>query len=430
MKVQALHIQNTMRIKVADIERPDGHMVVLTGKNAQGKSSALKSLFWAIGGPKAVQIDQVVREGADKAVVNVELDDYVVTRSQTAGGTMTLKVETKDGKSFKSPQALLDSILSKSSIDPVAFIGLSAKDQVAKLLEIVKLSINPQEIDAKIKGIFEERTAIGRVVKQLEGQLAGMTEVAGDVPNEPVSASALLDELEAANAVIAENRSRRKSLQSMVEDISQYQERQRELEEELETIQNQIKVLEALVKEDTPRVNAIVDPDIDVIKAKLADIDGINAKVRAKKDYVELSDKLATQRDLAAACTTNINDFEAEKRAALADAKFPVAGLGFGDGCVTYKDIPLSQASSAEQIRVSMAIAMATNPDLKVIHIAAGSLLDSEGMNIIKEMAESGDYQVWIEKVDESGKVGIVFEDGEIVAVNEEVEEDVDMSDF
>ena len=119
-----------------------------------------------------------------------------------------------------------------------------------------------------------------------------------------------------------------------------------------------------------------------------------------------------------------------QERAALADAKFPVAGLGFGDGCVTYKDIPLSQASSAEQIRVSMAIAMATNPDLKVIHIAAGSLLDSEGMNIIKEMAESGDYQVWIEKVDESGKVGIVFEDGEIVAVNEEVEEDVDMSDF
>ena len=423
MKVQALHIQNTMRIKVADIERPDGHMVVLTGKNAQGKSSALKSLFWAIGGPKAVQIDQVVREGADKAVVNVELDDYVVTRSQTAGGTMTLKVETKDGKSFKSPQALLDSILSKSSIDPVAFIGLSAKDQVAKLLEIVKLSINPQEIDAKIKGIFEERTAIGRVVKQLEGQLAGMTEVAGDVPNEPVSASALLDELEAANAVIAENSVKRNNLESYLLGIKQRRQEVAELQEEIDR-------MEAWVTEHEPEINAIVDPDIDAIKAKLADIDGINAKVRAKKDYVELSDKLATQRDLAAACTTNINDFEAEKRAALAEAKFPVAGLGFGDGCVTYKDIPLSQASSAEQIRVSMAIAMATNPDLKVIHIAAGSLLDSEGMNIIKEMAESGDYQVWVEKVDESGKVGIVFEDGEIVAVNEEVEEDVDMSDF
>ena len=423
MKVQALHIQNTMRIKVADIERPDGHMVVLTGKNAQGKSSALKSLFWAIGGPKAVQIDQVVREGADKAVVNVELDDYVVTRSQTAGGTMTLKVETKDGKSFKSPQALLDSILSKSSIDPVAFIGLSAKDQVAKLLEIVKLSINPQEIDAKIKGIFEERTAIGRVVKQLEGQLAGMTEVAGDVPNEPVSASALLDELEAANAVIAKNSVKRNNWESYLLGIKQRRQEVAELQEEIDR-------MEAWVTEHEPEINAIVDPDIDAIKAKLADIDGINAKVRAKKDYIELSDKLATQRDLAAACTTNINDFEAEKRAALADAKFPVAGLGFGDGCVTYRDIPLSQASSAEQIRVSMAIAMATNPDLKVIHIAAGSLLDSEGMNIIKEMAESGDYQVWIEKVDESGKVGIVFEDGEIVAVNEEAEEDVDMSDF
>ena len=423
MKVQALHIQNTMRIKVADIERPDGHMVVLTGKNAQGKSSALKSLFWAIGGPKAVQIDQVVREGADKAVVNVELDDYVVTRSQTAGGTMTLKVETKDGKSFKSPQALLDSILSKSSIDPVAFIGLSAKDQVAKLLEIVKLSINPQEIDAKIKSIYEERTAIGRVVKQLEGQLAGMAEVADDVPNEPVSASALLAELEAANSEISANGIKRDNLESYQQLIGQKKE-------EIKTLQDEVARFEAWIEANESEINALVDPDIDTIKAKLADIDGINAKVRSKQDYVEVSDKLATQRDLAAACTTNINDFEAQKRAALADAKFPVNGLGFGDGCVTYNDIPLSQASSAEQIRVSMAIAMATNPDLKVIHIAAGSLLDSEGMNIIKELAEEGDYQVWIEKVDESGKVGIVFEDGEIVAVNDDVDEAVDMSDF
>ena len=96
----------------------------------------------------------------------------------------------------------------------MAFIGLSAKDQVAKLLEIVKLSINPQEIDAKIKSIYEERTAIGRVVKQLEGQLAGMAEVADDVPNEPVSASALLAELEAANSEISANGIKRDNLES------------------------------------------------------------------------------------------------------------------------------------------------------------------------------------------------------------------------
>ena len=405
MKVHGLHIQNTMRIKVADIDQPDGNVVVLTGKNAQGKSSALKALFWAIGGPKAVKIDQVVRDGEDKAVVSVDLEKYVVTRSQTAGGTMSLKVETKDGKSFKSPQALLDAIISQTSIDPVAFIGLGAKDQVAKLLEIVKLDINPQEIDAKIKTIFDERTVIGREVKQLEGQLAGLGEIEAGVPDEAVSATELVNELGHANQQVSYYAELRSKLDLVRHDV--------------ESLRHELKMAEQWVDENEARIESLVDPDIDAIKAKLADIDGLNAKVRAKKEHLTLSDTLATKRGLQDACTVNIQDLEASKSKALAGAKFPVAGLGFGDGCVTFNGIPLSQASSAEQIRVSMAIAMALNPELKVIHIAAGSLLDSTGMAIVTEMAKEHDYQVWIEKVDESGSVGIVFEDGEIVAVNE-----------
>ena len=416
MKVQSLHIQNTMRIKVAELDRLNSKMVVLTGKNAQGKSSALNSLFWAIGGPKAVQIDQVVRDGAEKAVVTVDLDDYIVTRSQTAGGTMSLKVETKEGQSFKSPQSLLDTIISRSTIDPVAFIGLSPKDQAAKLLEIVKLDVNPQELDAKIKVIYDERTMIGREVKQLEGQLAGLGEIEAGVPDEAVSATELVNELGHANQQVSNNAELRSKLDLVRHDV--------------ESLRHELKMAEQWVDENEARIEALVDPDIDAIKAKLADIDGLNAKVRAKKEHLTLSDTLATKRGLQDACTTNINDLEAQKRDALSKAKFPVAGLGFGDGCVTFNGIPLSQASSAEQIRVSMAIAMATNPKLRVIRISSGSLLDSDGMEIISKMAEEGDFQVWVEKVDESGKVGIVFEDGEVIAVNEDEDEAVDMSNF
>ena len=416
MKVQSLHIQNTMRIKVAELDRLNSKMVVLTGKNAQGKSSALNSLFWAIGGPKAVQIDQVVRDGADKAVVTVDLDDYIVTRSQTAGGTMSLKVETKEGQSFKSPQSLLDTIISRSTIDPVAFIGLSPKDQAAKLLEIVKLDVSPQELDAKIKVIFDERTMIGREVKQLEGQLAGLGEIEAGVPDEAVSATDLVNELGHANQQVSNNAELRSKLDLVRHDV--------------ESLRHELKMAEQWIDENEARIESLVDPDIDAIKAKLADIDGINAKVRAKKEHMTLSDTLATKRGLQDACTTNINDLEAQKRDALSKAKFPVAGLGFGDGCVTFNGIPLSQASSAEQIRVSMAIAMATNPKLRVIRISSGSLLDSDGMEIISKMAEEGDFQVWVEKVDESGKVGIVFEDGEVIAVNEDEDEAVDMSNF
>ena len=49
MKIIKLETENVKRIKTACIE-PDGSMVVIGGRNGQGKSSALDSIAYAIGG--------------------------------------------------------------------------------------------------------------------------------------------------------------------------------------------------------------------------------------------------------------------------------------------------------------------------------------------------------------------------------------------
>jgi hypothetical protein len=54
-----------------------------------------------------------------------------------------------------------------------------------------------------------------------------------------------------------------------------------------------------------------------------------------------------------------------------------------------------------------------------VIRIKDGSLLDEDGIRMIAEMANDRDYQVWIERVDSTGKIGVVMEDGEVVANNQ-----------
>jgi hypothetical protein len=106
------------------------------------------------------------------------------------------------------------------------------------------------------------------------------------------------------------------------------------------------------------------------------------------------------------------------KMDAISKAQMPVEGLGFGEGLVTYRAIPFEQCSSAEQLRVSLSIAMAANPKLRVIRIQDGSLLDEDSLAAIATMAKAGDYQVWIERVDTSGKIGIVIEDGSIISVD------------
>jgi hypothetical protein len=63
---------------------------------------------------------------------------------------------------------------------------------------------------------------------------------------------------------------------------------------------------------------------------------------------------------------------------------------------------------------------MATNPQLRVMRIKDGSLLDSSSLDVIAAMAKDNDFQIWLEEVSTTGKVGVYLEDGEVAAVNDE----------
>jgi hypothetical protein len=96
----------------------------------------------------------------------------------------------------------------------------------------------------------------------------------------------------------------------------------------------------------------------------------------------------------------------------------PIEGLSLTDEGVVYNNMLFDRLSTGQQIRVSTAIGMALNPDLKVIFIREGSLLDSDGLKEIAAMAQEKDYQIFIERCDESGQVGFFIEDGEIASIN------------
>ena len=118
--------------------------------------------------------------------------------------------------------------------------------------------------------------------------------------------------------------------------------------------------------------------------------------------------------------TAALEEMREQKRNALAAAKFPIDGLGFDEVGVTFRGVPFAQCSSAERMKVSLSIAAALNPTIRVIRVNDGSLLDSESMAEVERMAAERNMQVWVERVDETGKVGIVIEDGEVLTENVE----------
>ncbi|HOT74131.1 MAG TPA: hypothetical protein PLW42_12650, partial [Anaerohalosphaeraceae bacterium] len=110
-----------------------------------------------------------------------------------------------------------------------------------------------------------------------------------------------------------------------------------------------------------------------------------------------------------------IDRLETERVNRLKTAKFPLDGLSVDNEQVLYKGIPLQQVNEAKRLEICLAISMALNPKLRVVRIN-GNSLDSDSLRRVCEMAKANDYQVWIEKLDESGKIGIVIEDGQVVA--------------
>jgi ABC-type histidine transport system ATPase subunit len=152
-----------------------------------------------------------------------------------------------------------------------------------------------------------------------------------------------------------------------------------------------------------------------VYDERLRDADRTNAQIREARARAQLKKQLNAQQAQVDALTTHLREIDERKANAIAEASMPIDGLAFDDTGVTYGGVPLKQCSAAEQLRVSIAMAMALNPTVRVIRITDGSLLDSSNMALIAEMAAERDFQVWIERVDESGRVGVLIEDGQVV---------------
>ena len=396
-KIIRLQSTNYKRLKAVEITPDkDGNLVIVAGKNGQGKSSVLDSITAALGGVNAKTTPKPIRDGEDRAEIVLETEDLVVTRRFTPSGS-TLKVTSPDGATYPKAQARLDDLLGKLSLDPLAFTQLSDRDQLATLLDLVELPFDPAELDAQRKAVFERRTEVNRQVKDAEARVKGFT-VTEKV--EPVSVADLLTEYRAEQAVAEKQEADLRRADEVAEQIGELEQRLAELRATRDELANTI--------------SGHRDLHLDRIQGQIDNAEQINAQAREFKAYEEARDRLdGAQRD-AEKLTFELVRIDKTKAEGLAAARFPIPGLGFEDGGVSYQGVPFKQASSAEQLRVSLAMAIALNPSLRVIRIADGSLLDSDNLALIESMAREHDFQVWIEMVDDSGERGIVIEDGEV----------------
>jgi uncharacterized protein YoxC len=289
----------------------------------------------------------------------------------------------------------------------------------AKQFETLKAltGIDTTDIETKRKAMFEERTIVNRELKSIESRYNAIV-VPLDVPEKEISSIEIVDKITKANDIKNNQEKAVEKNKRLTEDIGRGSEKIASLKEEIKKCEEAIKNLEVLRDQNLPLTKVEI-PNTEALQVELASVDARNKAFQLKQNKDKLQKELNEQKKKSENLTVNIEKLDQEKLTRVASAKFPVEGLAFGEELITYGGLPLDQASDAEKLRVSMAMAMAMNPKLRVLRITDGSLLDSNSMKIIEEMAKTNDYQVWVEVVDESGKIGIVIEDGAVIKNNE-----------
>lgn len=437
MKIAKLIAENVKKLSVVEIT-PDGNLVQITGKNGQGKSSVLDAIWWALAGQTNIQAAPI-RKGATEARIVLDLGDIIVRRTfkqkttknaegadvPEEGYTTAIVVENAQGARFPSPQRMLDGLLGALSFDPLAFANAPPAAQFDALKQFVP-GVDFAAIEKSNAEDYQARAAVNRQAKEARASAAGITYPA-DTPDEPVSEDALVRKLEDAgrhNADIVERKGRRENAGQQAKALRDEAARHRDLARQLRV---QADEHEAFAKDDEGKAAdidkriadapALPDPiDTSEIRAEIDSARIVNRHVGSKRAKKNLENMAAEFEQRSKGITAQMDEREAGKRKAIADAKLPIQNVEFGDGAILMNGVPFDQASDAEKLRASIAIAMASNPKLRVVRVRDGSLLDDDGLKILAEMAEKNDCQVWIERVDSSGKIGFVLEDGHLKA--------------
>ncbi len=407
MRIVKLTAENIKRLQAVEIT-PDGNLVKITGKNGAGKTSVLDAIWWALAGGDNIQ-SKPIRDGQDKAKVTLDLGDIVVERRFTKSGT-TLVVSNKDGARFPSPQKMLDELVGRLTFDPLEFMRMDPRKAAETLRALVNLDFTDHENRRRLA--YDKRTTVNRELANIEAQASAIT-VSADAPDAEVDPADLVAKLQEAEQVNRKNAGERNALAQNESNLTKMRQAVADAKEALALAERLLASDEAVAERVRKTVAELEDVDVAPIQSAIANSKQLNEAARAKANKKALRSRVIFKQSESDDLTQQILAIDEEKAQLLREAPFPVPGLGFNDaGAVTFQDVPIEQISAAEQLRVSVAMAMAMNPKLRVLRITDGSLLDSTSLQIIEQMAKDGDYQVWMEIVDETGKLGVVIEDG------------------
>lgn len=436
MDILALSVENVKKISAARIEPPEG-LVVVTGKNGAGKSSLLDSIEMLFAGKSRVP-SKPIQKGKARAHIIAEIGDrdesgektirFIVKRNFTGDEKSYLTIESADGATYKSPQSMLDEFWGMEAFyDPYEFTRLSGKEQQEILARAIGLDL--EEIDKRKEGYYLIRRDHKREVAATQAKLQDHPPNP-EAPMEKAVVSQLLEELKKreehnneidaleSDALEAEGESKNAAneVTAIQEHIDQLQVKIQELRVQRKRAETRAIKAKASAEALRKRIGEMEAADTDEIREQISKAEEVNAAWESEQTRIRLMKEVGTLKGKIAGADSLIEQCNQEKATKISEAELPVEGLSFGEDGILLNGIPFEQSAQSEKLRVSLALGIAMRPELRVLLCRDGSLLDENSMKLIGGMVEEKGVQLWLERVAKDGEVGIMIEDGEVVA--------------
>lgn len=423
MRLTGIEVENVKRLKLVRIKPKPGTNVI-KGPNGAGKSSFVDAIQYLFVDAKK-HPPKVIRKGETEARVVGETEDFIATRrwwKDSLGQEQTeVEVRARDGSELKSPQALLNKLFNATAFDPVEYTRKKPAEQAEVLRKVAGIDTTP--LDNEHDKTFAKRTNVNRDLAALEARLKAMS---ADPPPEKVDTKELLSRqtvrrghLEGLRRAKVDAAAAKRLFDSENERVSAAKAAVKAAQEALAEAERKraeamtIVAIADNVVEDAEDAAVGADAEIDKLTDQIQKASAIAAAHARWEERTKLSTEVEQLAATSDQLTKMLEGLRAQREAMVRSAKFPVPGLGFGGDGVTLDGLPLEQASQAQKLRVSVAIALALNPKLRVMLVREGSLLDDDSLAMLEKLCDEHDAQAFVEQVGTDGAATVVFVDGE-----------------
>jgi len=255
------------------------------------------------------------------------------------------------------------------------------------------------------------------------GALDNLVKPAEGTPREEKSVIELSNKLKSAINYNQDLVNQKKYIQDTVEDITQLEKDIVSLEKELADKRNSVLELKKTIATENEKIKDKNPVATQPIEEEISKVEEFNNKVREAKKYDEFQAKVNSLNDNYKSKTQVCEGITKQKQEILQSVKMPVEGLTIDDRGLVFGPTrrPMEQLSDSEQHMIAGRIAMAEKPTIRILRIKHGESLDDKTFEMYQKMAEEHGYQLIVEKVDTSGKLGIVLEEGEVIAKNSQL---------